>query len=494
MTFSLADELFAFPMERVQEIIRMPATVKVPLTPRSLVGLANLRGRVLPVVSLRSCCSYAAAEADEATRVIVVDCGVPLGFVVDRVAAVVSVEPERIDDAGTVQATVDSRILSGVIKDADGAMLAILDVEHVVDAEFHSVARGLGAGGPATASLGLGSAEADEEDSDDTFEMVSFTVDGQEYALPIDEIQEIVQAAEAVSEVPNADARVVGMMDLRGRLLPLVSLRRMFGLTQQPLDETSRIVVVPLRTGDGHRTGVGVVMDTVREVLRVPRELVDPVPSFVAREGSETEVESVCRLDDGNRLVSVLSANRLFSARGLQAAVESYQSEEAGDMENDTSADDGLDDDPQLVVFRVDGEEYCLSVDAVQEIIRVPDHLIHVPKALDFVEGLVNLRGTVLPVIDLRSRLGIARGERDDLQRIVVVIIEGVRTGFIVDSVAEVIKLHDTVLQDAPELSESQSRLISRVANLTDSKRMLLMLNHEQLLGGGELKALAAAA
>jgi purine-binding chemotaxis protein CheW len=404
------------------------------------------------------------------------------------------VEPERIDDAGTVQATVDSRILSGVIKDAGGDMIAILDVEHVVDAEFHSVARHLGAGGPATASLGLGSAEVDEEDSDDTFEMVSFTVDGQEYALPIDEIQEIVQAAEAVSEVPNADARVVGMMDLRGRLLPLVSLRRMFGLTQQSLDETSRIVVVPLRTGDGRRTAVGVVMDTVREVLRVPRELVDPVPSFVAREGSETEVESVCRLDNGNRLVSVLSANRLFSARGLQAAIESYQTEEAGDMEDDTAADDGPDDEQQLVVFRVDGEEYCLSVDAVQEIIRVPDHLIHVPKALDFVEGLVNLRGTVLPVIDLRSRLGIARGERDDLQRIVVVIIEGVRTGFIVDSVAEVIKLQDTVLQDAPELSESQSRLISRVANLTDSKRMLLMLNHEQLLGGGELKALAAAA
>ncbi|MGO9959324.1 MAG: chemotaxis protein CheW [Solirubrobacteraceae bacterium] len=493
VTFSLSGELFAFPMDRVQEIIRMPDTVKVPLTPRSLVGLANLRGRVLPVVSLRSCCSYAPAEADEATRVIVVDCGVPLGFVVDRVAAVISVEPERIDDADSVQATVDARILSGVIKEAGGELVAILDVEHVVGSEFHSIALNAGAGGPAAASLGVGSAAVDEQ-SDDTFEMVSFTVDRQEYALPIDEIQEIVQAAESVIQVPNADTRMVGVMDLRGRLLPLVSLRRVFGLTQQPLDETSRIVVVPLRSSDGRRTAVGVVMDTVREVLRVPRELVDPVPSFVARAGTETEVESVCRLDDGNRLVSVLSANRLFSARGLQAAIESYDTEEVGDMEDHNAVDDGLDDDEQLVVFRVDGEEYCLSVDAVQEIIRVPDHLIHVPETLDFVEGLVNLRGAVLPVIDLRSRLGIARGERDDLQRIVVVIIEGTRTGFIVDSVAEVIKLQGTVLQDAPELSGSRSPMVGRVANLTDSKRMLLMLDHRQLLGGGELEALVAAA
>jgi len=226
----------------------------------------------------------------------------------------------------------------------------------------------------------------------------------------------------------------------------------------------------------------------------VPHELVDEVPSFVAREGSKTEVESVCRLDNGDRLVSVLSANRLFSARGLQTAIESYDTEEAGEMADATDADDDLDNDQQLVVFRVDGEEYCLSVDAVQEIIRVPEQLIHVPKTLDFVEGLVNLRGTVLPVIDLRSRLGLARGERDDMQRIVVVIIDGVRTGFIVDSVAEVIKLQDTVLQDAPELSEAQAQLIGKVANLADSKRMLLVLDHTRLLGSNELQALSESA
>ncbi len=499
VTFSLARELFAVPMDRVREIIRMPETVRVPLTPQCLVGLANLRGRALPVVSLRSCCSYPPAEIDDATRVMVVDCGVLLGFVVDRVAAVVSVEAERIDTAETLQATGDSQIVSGVIRQEGGELLAILDVEHVVDAEFSAVALGLGAVAPASAPPSLvdaGSGDVEEDDSDDTFEMVSFTVAGQEYALPIDEIQEIVQAADSVSEIPNADARVVGVMDLRGHLLPLVSLRRVFGLEQQPLDETSRIVVVPLRAEDGHDGAVGVVMDTVREVLRVPRELVDEVPSFVARAGSQTEVESVCRLDDGDRLVSVLSANRLFSDRGLRSVIDNYDTEEFDALPDATSGQEALDDDEdqQLVVFRVDGEEYCLSVDAVQEIIRAPEHLIRVPKALDFVEGLVNLRGTVLPVIDLRSRLGLVRSERDDLQRIVVVIIDGVRTGFVVDSVAEVVKLQQSVVEQAPELSAEQARLIGSVVNLADSKRMLLMLDHTQLLGGGELQALAEAA
>jgi purine-binding chemotaxis protein CheW len=497
VTFALGDELFAFPMERVQEIIRMPETVKVPLAPPSLEGLANLRSRVLPVVSLRACCGYDPAEVGEATRVIVVDCGVPLGFIVDRVAAVVATEPDQVEPADAIQGTVDSRMLEGVIKAADGAMLSILDVQHVVDQEFRAVAQSLAANAAASGALDAPARDDDEEGDDDTFEMVSFVVDGQEYALPIDEIQEIVQASDAVSRVPNADSRVVGVMDLRGRLLPLVSLRRVFGLDQAELDESSRIVVVPLQeTATGAAYAVGVVMDTVREVLRVPRELVDDLPGFVARDGSTTEIESVCRLEDGNRLVSVMSAERLFGESGLRAAIEAHYEgdQETAEMTSDEVDLEWDDDDDQLVVFRVDGEEYCLSVDAVQEIIRVPEQLIHVPKSLDFVEGLVNLRGSVLPVIDLRSRLGLLRGERDDLQRIVVVIIDGVRTGFIVDAVAEVLKLPADTLEQTPELSEEQAALISRVANLTEAGRMLLVLDHAELLGAGERDAIASAA
>ena len=120
----------------------------------------------------------------------------------------------------------------------------------------------------------------------------------------------------------------------------------------------------------------------------------------------------------------------------------------------------------------------------------MPDELIRVPKSLAFVEGLVNLRGAVLPVIDLRARLGLTRSERGDLQRIVVVIVGGVRTGFVVDSVVEVLKLERGSLEQAPELSEEQARLISEVANLVDVNRMLLVLDHAQLLDAGQREAI----
>jgi purine-binding chemotaxis protein CheW len=158
--------------------------------------------------------------------------------------------------------------------------------------------------------------------------------------------------------------------------------------------------------------------------------------------------------------------------------------------EDQGTTDDGRGDEELFVVFRLDDEEYAVDVDGVQEIIRVPESLIRVPKSYEFVEGLVNLRGTVLPVVDLRTRLGLGRAERDERQRIVVLIIGGVRTGFIVDSVAEVARFGRHVPEAAPELSAEQARVVSRVANLPDQKRMLLLVQVDQLIAAEQAAAL----
>ena len=480
VTFDMDGERYAFPMDRVQEIIRIPELVRVPLGPTSLEGLANLRGRVLPMVSLRVCCGLAAVPHDETTRVIVVDGGAPLGFVVDRVASVISVDPGVVEPAEAVQATIRSDVLVGVIKSANGEMTSILDVDCLVGSQFALLGDRPGRDASRLATQEAGEQVADD-DLADALELVSFVVDGQEYALPIDQVQEIVQAPELVNRVPNAGNCVLGVIDLRGRLLPVLSMRQVFGLPVTPLEPQNRIVVVALA-----QDVVGVVMDTVREVLRVPRSLVALLPEVVARAGRSTEVESVCRLDGGKRLVSVLSIERMFDSAGLRAELAAQL---AGRAEDTTEGaremdptDDSRGDEELFVVFRLDGEEYAVDVDAVQEIIRVPDALIRVPKTYEFVDGLVNLRGTVLPVVDLRSRLGLARAAPDEQQRIVVLILGGVRTGFVVDSVAQVARVAKSALEPAPKLSVEQARVVSRVANLPDDHRMLLLVDADQLL------------
>ena len=107
-------------------------------------------------------------------------------------------------------------------------------------------------------------------------------------------------------------------------------------------------------------------------------------------------------------------------------------------------------------------------------------------------EGVINLRGSVLPVIDLRTRLGLPRVERSDNQRIMVFLIANVRTGFIVDQVAEVLKIARALIEPSPQLSSGQGRLLSRMANMEKQQRMVQLLEPAFLVEDDELATLAA--
>ncbi|NEX16476.1 MAG: chemotaxis protein CheW [Halochromatium sp.] len=489
--FVCGKEVFGVDMTPVQEIIRVPEVVRVPLAPATLEGLANLRGKVLPIISLRRLFGFDERENDDSTRALVIDIGQPLGFVVDRVASVVGVEPSHIEDVGALTTTVRTDLLAGLIKDVgDYPMVMVLDFASLIATEFVAIteaAANRSAGAVIDAGFG---AEADtEEDTSDELQLVSFQVADQEYAVAIECVQEIVQFPDQLVHVPRAEAHVLGVMTLRNRLLPLVSLRCLFGLPALEVDEHTRIVVI--RLGED---AVGLSMDSVNEVLRVARSTVDPMPKLLAGQDEMSDISEICRLDEGKRLVSIISTDHLFrhaSIREALTSVEQMQEEQQLSPDSSTSETDS-DDEEQVVVFRLDKEEFGVPIASVQEIVRVPDELTHVPKAPGFVEGVINLRGSVLPVIDQRRRLGMSMIERNDRQRIMVFLLEGVRTGFIVDSVAEVLKIPKHAIEPSPHLSSEQAHLIARIANLEAHNRMIQLIEPSCLIGEEQRSQLAA--
>lgn len=487
VTFLLGDSTFAAPMAPVQEIIRVPEVVKVPLAPSNLVGLANLRGHVLPIVSLRRIFNLPEIEATEATRAVVINLGSPVGFVVDCVASVMSVDDRQIESVDGIRAAVRTDMLNGVIK-TERSMVMLIDFQALIDREFSSLAHQVAALQEARDESAM---TVDSDAEGDEVQLVSFIVEDQEYGIPIADVQEIVQVPERVTQVPEAPRYLIGLITLRARLLPLVSLRQLFGLGMRPLNDTDRIVVVDLGG-----LSVGLVMDRVSEVLRVPQALVDDVPGLLDRAGGLAEIASICRIDDGRRLVSVIRPQSMFENEAL-ATLDAVRgaATEANEVRDDIQdADSELSDEAQVVVFRLGREEFGVPIDSVQEIVRVPEELTRVPKAPAFVEGVINLRGTVLPVIDQRRRFGLEDSERTDRQRIMVYLFNGARTGFIVDSVAEVMKIPYDTMEDAPTLSVEQARLIGKVANLQRQGRMVMMIDPAQLLEANEIGALGALA
>ena len=497
--FHVAAEMFAVPLSDVREIIRMPDVVRVPMSPPALEGLANLRGTVLPIIQLRQIFGMETVDNNDATRVVVLDQGQPVGLVVDRMANVVTVDGDRIEPASSIEGTVHTDMMTGMIKTNDGkSMVMILDAGKVVAREFSGMRRAMDRG---TADTSNNKAQERQTEAADESQLVSFEVAGQEYALPIERVQEIVQIPGRITDVPNTPSHVLGVMTLRNRLLPLVSLRAMFGLSPRELTDTNKILVVSF--GEGANTmSVGVMMDSVKEVLRVEHAVIDPVPPMLTRGGDMGEIQSICRLQDGKRLVSILSADRMFDTgeirrivAGQEAAVadQDIADQDVGKSnmaEQTTGARSGvIDDEEQFVVFRLMNEEYGVPIDSVQEIVRVPEELTRVPRTSDLVEGVINLRGVVLPVVDQRRRFGLPSMDRNDRQRIMVYTIRGVRTGFIVDSVSEVMRISASLIGPSPPLSDEQQKLIRRVANIEAQKRIIQLLDVDQLLEVKELDA-----
>ncbi|WP_029734163.1 chemotaxis protein CheW [Deferrisoma camini] len=494
VTCLLGEERFAFPMESVLEIVRLPETVRVPLAPPSLKGLANLRGTVLPVVDLRGLLGLPGVEPTDATRVVVIDCSRPAGLVVDRVERVLSVEGDRVEPATDVSVTVDSALLAGVIRsEEDGALIQLLDGRALVGREFEAFCGPCDGGlQPAATAASARPAGTAEEPEDDGWQLVSFEVDAEEYAFDIAEVREIVRVPDEISRVPGAGEHVLGIIDLRGRVLPLVSLRRLFGLADAPVEEHNRILVVGLAEGDRQVT-VGMVVDRVHEVFQVGADALDEVPELLAKQGVEG-VQALCRLEGGRRLVSLLSAEALFQHPAVKEAVETHGEDAMQTEERGSASGAEEKEELQFVVFQLAGQEYGVGIEWVQEIIWVPDQMSHVPKAPEFIEGMVNLRGTVLPVVDMRARFGLERMERNDRQRILVLNLDGTRTGFVVDAMSEVLRVPARAVEEAPRLSEDQARIMGRVVNLKEQGRMIQVIEARELLEADEREAVARAA
>ncbi|NMA55662.1 MAG: chemotaxis protein CheW [Firmicutes bacterium] len=141
----------------------------------------------------------------------------------------------------------------------------------------------------------------------------------------------------------------------------------------------------------------------------------------------------------------------------------------------------------QLVVFNLGQEEYGVDILQVREIKRLSE-IARVPHAPDFVKGVINLRGNIIPVIDLHKRFDLGETEATDESRIVIVSVQDITVGITVDAVSEVITLTKEALTPPPPLVAGiEASFIEAIGKLKD--RLLILLNMDRILGLDEVAA-----
>lgn len=137
----------------------------------------------------------------------------------------------------------------------------------------------------------------------------------------------------------------------------------------------------------------------------------------------------------------------------------------------------------QLVIFRLGSEEYGLPITKVQEINRLVP-ITKLPQTPSFMEGIINLRGRIIPVIDLRKRFQLKTADHGDESRIIIVEVSGQTVGIIVDAVNEVVRMPGSSVEPPPPVFILDAQYIYGVGKLED--RLLILLDIDKILTSQE--------
>jgi purine-binding chemotaxis protein CheW len=135
----------------------------------------------------------------------------------------------------------------------------------------------------------------------------------------------------------------------------------------------------------------------------------------------------------------------------------------------------------QLVTFKLGNEEYAVDILKVQEINRMKE-ITRVPNTPAYVEGVINLRGKVIPVVNLRSKFSLTERENDIQSRIMIMDIQGITMGLVVDAVSEVLRIPSNIVEPTPQMASNIStEYIKGIAKLED--RLIILLDMDMLVG-----------
>ncbi|QAR33764.1 hypothetical protein EP073_10215 [Geovibrio thiophilus] len=483
VSFTVGSEYFGIPIDEVRQIIRLPKVTRVPKMPVFVLGISNLRGSVLPVLDLSLRLGYQNPCVNgEDTRVIVTEkSGLEIGFVVESVSEVKSTESGSYEELPEMLSSgADRKFISGVLKmrTKDGIRLVqVLDSKELVNiAEIQrkfdesSSQRGFAV-----------KADVADKEVSDYRRFISFEIDGSGYAIEIHKINEIIRLPECVS-VPGLESYVMGIFSLREKVIPLMSLHRKFGKKDKPETEDSRVVIIEIEN-----TLVGFIADKVSEVLSVPESSIEEPPKVFSENGSE--ISAIIKAEQGERLVMILESANLLQAKEIEA-LKKLAGQEGGNFSM-TDASASAAEEKQIVTFTIEDEEYGIFIEKVQEINRY-SNVTRVPKTPAFVEGIINLRGEVIPLIDLRKRFELTARTADEFTRVIIVNLASIRVGFVVDFVDEVLRVPSDCIDSVPAVLSAgvDSQFLDGVVNLTGKQRMILLLNVDELFSKAEKKKL----
>lgn len=434
----------------IGQILRVPDVTPLALSPSEVRGLCAVGGGIVTLLDFNLLLGLDACSGlDQGNRVITLNEPLnALALLVDEVTVSLSIDQERIE-----YLDVQDEAIIAIVHHED-TLIQVVSLEYVVGA-----IRAVKVQAQAVSEK-INHNSEDSVQTDEKTRYLVFKMGAEQYALPIDELREILNADVNITVMAGSNDEIIGMMSLRDKLVVVADLRHFFGVEPHASDK-NRIMIVQMQ----NKT-FGLMIDEIVDIHEFSKTNLDSLGGG----NDDNRIAGVIR--NGEKLISLISNGAIHSL--LERNNEIVVSRDVSTIDENTV------EMVEVVIFKLGNEEYAFSIEEVAEIIDMTT-VTPVANAADMVDGIINIRGQIVTIGSLTKCLGMTTSAHGD-QKIIICHAQKGRIGFFVNSVTDVLFIDPAQMRQ----EENSDGLFSNVIHLDEGKRLVLLFKRDvsQLLRG----------
>lgn len=474
-SFWLGDSEFAVSVSYLQEVVNAPSHyTAIPLAPEFLKGLFNLRGSIVPVIDLRQLLGLKNKTLTETQKVAIIELdGSHIGLLFDRTGEVFNDNQEERSDFEINDST---SVISGVFKkDAGKRLVQILDITKLFN--LHNV--------PKEKRHHQRESERSQKRRGTRQQCISFLVGPARCALPISVIHEIIKC-DRVHESALGIGDCIGTIDLRGATVPIIDFAAL--LKYRAVDDAESATqgerrIVIMRLG---QELFGLMVDAIDSIVSFfPDELL----RFPVVQQYKADMFSGCITGQEGSDVLLLNHEKIFSEDEINEITKGHSElyQTRAQTESTLKSKGGA--RRTYISFKIDNS-YAVAINEVREIIEYPKKMLQPPGLKDYVDGVLNLRGDLITIVDARALY--LKGTKSALEETPKVLIfkrNDQDFGLVVDAVESIVTFAEKDKKKLPSMFFRQQEGgigndISEAVEVMDSnghERSMLILSVEAL-------------
>ncbi len=441
--------------EEVEQILRVQNITPMAMTPTAIRGLCSIEGSIVCTLDfsylLDKKSDLVDTEAFKARQITIRAEKYNFSLLVSEVINSVEVDQSKME----------------YVEDQEDAIVALLkyndDIIQIVSIEtlIKDIAlpsytskevRDISAGGTV------------DEVSSHLKRYLFFTMAKERYALEVDAIREIISLPESLTAIAESSDEILGMISLREDLLVVADLRTYYDLEANNSDKNR--VIVSQHLG----RHIGVLVDEIVDIQDVEINRIEGMPENF----KDKKIAGVLHMDD--TLISIVNTEVIRALVNEQSHLISDQEKSKEKEKEINTSESNL----EVVIFKMNNEEYAFNIDDVNEIIDMTD-ITPVADSLEYIKGVINIRGQVISIASLYGILNIDENTKID-QKIIITSVNGSSIGFVVDKVNDVMDIKADEVKNADE----ERRLFSNILQLDGGDRLVMMFDIDALMSSLE--------